>query len=83
LVTVSKLILGVDFLSANNLLVDIFSRQVLDSKAMTPVAPSASAPNQSQFPAALCHLAPVVPNLLHPSFPSIVGNESGTPQPLY
>ncbi len=80
---VSKPILGVDFLAANRLLVDPFSRQVLDSETLLPITPSVSAPpRHSRFAAALCHVAPAVRNLLS-SFPTIVGESSGTPNPKH
>ena len=83
LAAVSKPILGVDFLAANRLLVDPFSRQVLDSETLLPITPSVSAPpRHSRFAAALCHVAPAVRNLLA-SFPTIVGDGSGTPNPKH
>ena len=54
LAAVSKPILSVDFLAANRLLVDPFSRQVLDSETLLPLTPSVSAPpRHSRFAAAL------------------------------
>ncbi len=81
LAAVSKPILGVDFLAAHRLLVDPFSQQVLDSETLLPITPSVSAlPPHSPFAAALCHVAPAV-RTLHYSFPTIVGDGSGTLNP--
>ncbi len=83
LAVVSKPILGVDFLAANRLLVDPFSRQVLDSETLLPITPSVSAPpRHSRLAAALCHVAPAVCTLIS-SFPTIVGDGSGTPNPKH
>jgi len=83
LAAVSKPILGIDFLARHRLLVDPFARQVLDASTLRPLGPaSAAAPRRSRLAAALCHVAPAVRSLLS-SFPSIVGNGSGTPRPKH
>ncbi len=78
LTAVSKPILGMDFLAANKLLVDPSSRQVLDADSLSPLSEPASPPARSRLAAALCHVAPAVRNLIA-SFPSIIGDGSGTP----
>jgi hypothetical protein len=83
LAAVSKPILGVDFLAENRLLVDPFTRQVLDSETLRPLWHSVSTPlPHSRFAPALCHVAPVVRSLLS-AFLSIVGDGSGTPRPKH
>ena len=81
LAAVSKPILGVDFLAAHRLLVDPFSRLVLDAATLKPLGAAVSA-LPSKFAAALCHIMPPVRALLS-SFPSIVGDGKGTPRPLH
>jgi hypothetical protein len=55
----------------------------LNSDTLLPLTPSVSAPpRHSRFAAALCHVAPAVRNLLS-SFPTIVGDGSGTPNPKH
>jgi cleavage and polyadenylation specificity factor subunit 1 len=81
LATMSKLILGIDFLSAHRLLVDPFSKAVLFASFLEPVGRTvATAP--SRFAASISHIATAVRTLLV-SFPSIVGNGKGTPQPRH
>ena len=83
LAAVSKPILGVDFLSAHRLLVDLFFCCVLDAATLRPVGPATTAsPPHSCLTAALCHVAPAVPSLLA-SFPSIVRDGSGKPRPKH
>ncbi len=81
LATVSRPILGIDFLSAHCLLVDPFSKAVLFASFLEPRCRTvAAAP--SKFAASISHIAPAVRTLLV-SFPSIVGNGKGTPQPRH
>jgi hypothetical protein len=82
LVSVSKPILGVDFLSANRLLVDPHFGQVLDANTLDPISGSRSSPHKSGLAASLCHMTPAVRALLA-SFPAIVGDGSGTPNPKH
>ncbi len=82
LAAVSKPILGMDFLATNKLLVDPSSRQVLDADSLCPLSEPASPPAHSRLAAALCHVAPAVRNLIA-SFPSIIGDGSGTPSPKH
>ena len=83
LAAVSKPILGIDFLSTHRLLVDSFSCRVLDPATLQPIgAASISLPPRSRLAAALCHVALAVRSLLS-SFPSIVGDGSGTPRPKH
>jgi cleavage and polyadenylation specificity factor subunit 1 len=82
LAAVSKPILGVDFLSANRLLVDPHFGQVLDATTLDPISGSGSAPRRSGLAASLCHVMPEVRALLT-SFPAIVGDGSGTPNPKH
>ena len=82
LAAVSKPILGMDFLASNKLLVDPSSRQVLDADSLCPLSEPASPPARSRLAAALCHVAPAVRNLIA-SFPSIIGDGSGTPSPKH
>jgi len=64
-------------------MVDPFSGSVLDAATLWPLGPpSAATPPRSRLAAALCHVAPAVRSLLS-SFPSIVGNGSGTPKPKH
>ena len=81
LAAVSKPILGIDFLAAHRLLVDPFARAVLFASSLEPVGRTvASVP--SRFAASISHIAPAVRTLLA-SFPSIVGDGKGTPQPRH
>jgi hypothetical protein len=82
LAAVSKPILGVDFLSANRLLVDPHFGQVLDATSLDPISGSVSGLRRSGLAAALCHVTPAVRSLLA-SFPAIVGDGSGTPNPKH
>ncbi len=82
LAAVTKPILGVDFLSENHLLVDPHFGQVLDAESLEPLAPSGKIPGRSGLASSLCHVAPAVRSLLA-SFPSIVGDGSGTPNPKH
>ena len=82
LAAVSKPILGVDFLSANRLLVDPHFGQVLDASTLEPISGSEFSPRKSGLAASLCHVAPAVRTLLS-SFPAIVGDGSGTPNPKH
>jgi hypothetical protein len=82
LAAVSKPILGVDFLSANRLLVDPHFGQVLDATSLDPISGSVSDPRRYGLTAALCHVTPAVRSILA-SFPAIVGNGSGTPNPKH
>jgi hypothetical protein len=83
LAAVSKPILGVDFLSANRLLVDSSTRQVLVSDSLRPLMPPpAEMPTRSRLAAALYHVAPAVRALIS-SFPAIIGDGSGTPAPKH
>jgi hypothetical protein len=82
LATISKPILGIDFLAANRLLVDPPSRQVLDTDTLYPVSEPALPPAQSRLAAALCHVAPAIRSLIA-SFPAIIGDGSGTPNPKH
>jgi len=81
LAAVSKPILGTDFLAAHRLLVDPFSRLVLDAVSLKPLS-AAVAVLPSKFAAALCHITPAVRTLLA-SFPSIIGDGKATPRPLH
>jgi hypothetical protein len=85
LAAVSKPILGVDFLSANRLLVDPHFGQVLDANTLDPITGSESASHRSGLAASLCHVTPAVCSLLaaFPAFPAIVGDGSGTPNPKH
>ena len=82
LAAVSKPILGVDFLSANRLLVDPHFGQVLDANTLDPVTGSRSAARRSGLAASLCHVPPAVRSLLS-AFPAIVGDGTGTPNPKH
>jgi hypothetical protein len=82
LAAVSKPILGVDFLSANRLLVDPHFGQVLDANTLDPITGSESAGRRSGLAASLCHVTLAVRSLLS-SFPAIVGDGSGTPNPKH
>ena len=81
LAAVSKPILGVDFLAANRLLVDPFTRTVLSAATLKPVGAAISAV-VSRFASSISHIAPGIRSLLA-SFPAIVGDGSGTPRPLH
>ena len=81
LAAVSKPILGVNFLAANCLLVDPFSRTVLHAHNLKPVG-TALAAAAAHFVSSLCHIVPTVRNLLA-EFPAIVGDSSGTPSPRH
>jgi hypothetical protein len=81
LAAVSKPILGIDFLSAHRLLVDPFAKAVLFASSLEPVG-RAIASTPSRFAASISHIVPVVRTLLA-SFPSIVGDGKGTPQPRH
>ena len=81
LAAVSRPILGVDFLAANRLLVDPFSRTVLHAHNLKPVG-AALAAASAHFVSTLCHIVPTVRNLLA-EFPTIVGDGSGTPSPRH
>ncbi len=77
----SKLILGIDFLSAHRLLVDPFSKAVLFASSLEPVGRTiAAAP--SRFAASISHIVPAVRTLLASS-PNIVGDGKGTPRPRH
>ncbi len=81
LAAVSKPILGIDFLSAHRLLVDLFAKAVLFASSLEPVGRTiASAP--SRFAPSISHIVPAVRTLLA-SFPSIVGDGKGTPRPRH
>ena len=82
LAAVSKPILGVDFLSANRLLVDPHFGQVLDANTLDPITGSRSAARRSRLAASLCHVTPAVRSLLS-AFPTIVGDGTGTPNPKH
>jgi hypothetical protein len=82
LAAVSKPILGVDFLSANRLLVDPHFGQVLDAATLDPISGSRKSPHRSGLAASLCHVTPAVRTLLA-AFPAIVGDGSGTPTPKH
>jgi cleavage and polyadenylation specificity factor subunit 1 len=77
---VSKPILGVDFLSANRLLVDPFNRTVLHASNLKPI--HAVAAISSHMLSAVMSVSPVIRNLLS-TFPSIIGDGSGTPRPKH
>jgi cleavage and polyadenylation specificity factor subunit 1 len=81
LAAVSKPILGSDFLAAHRLLVDPFSRLVLDAVTLKPLS-AAVAALPSKFAATLCHITPAVRTLLA-AFPSIIGDGKATPRPLH
>ena len=81
LAAVSKPILGTDFFAAHRLLVDPFSRLVLDAVTLKPLS-AAVAALPSKFSAALCHITPAVRTLLA-AFPSIIGDGKATPRPLH
>ncbi len=72
LAAVSESILGTDFLAAHRLLVDPFSRLVLDAVTLKPLS-AAVAAMPSKFAAALCHIKPAVRTLLA-AFPAIIGD---------
>jgi hypothetical protein len=74
--------LGVDFLSANRLLVDPHFGQVLDANTLDPITGSRSAARRSGLAASLCHVTPAVRSLLS-AFPAIVGDGTGTPNPKH
>ncbi len=78
LAAISKPILGVDFLSANRLLVDPHFGQVLDANTLDPITGSESAARRSGLAASLCQVTPAVCSL-QSAFPAIVGDGSGTP----
>jgi hypothetical protein len=82
LAAVSKPILGVDFLSANRLLVDPHFGQVLDANTLDPITGSRSAARRSGLAASLCHVTPAVRSLLS-AFPAIVGDGTGNPNPKH
>jgi hypothetical protein len=82
LAAVSKPILGVDFLSANRLLVDPHFGQVLDANTLDPITGSESAGRRSGLATSLCHVTPAVRSLLS-AFPAIVGYGSRTPSPKH
>jgi hypothetical protein len=75
LAAVYRPIPGLDFLSAQGLLADPVSRQVLDSTTLKPLSktPTAAGTLRSKFAAALCSIAPSVRSLLA-TFPAIVGD---------
>jgi hypothetical protein len=77
-------ILGLDFLSAHELLVDSIGRQVLDSKSLKPLskAKTISGETRSKFAVALCSIAPMVRSLLA-SFPAIVSDGKGKLSPKH
>jgi hypothetical protein len=70
------------FLSANRLLVDPHFGQVLDANTLDPISGSESSSHKSRLAASLCHVALAVRALLA-SFPPIVGDGSGTPNPKH
>jgi len=81
LAAVARPILGIDFLAAHRLLVDPFSRLVLDAATLKPLgAAVAAAP--SKFTATLCEIAPSIRTLLA-AFPAIVGDRAAAPRPLH
>jgi hypothetical protein len=81
LAAVSKPILGIDFLSAHPLLLDLFSHAVLFASSLEPVGRTVtSAP--SSFAVSISHIGPVVRTLLA-SFSSIVGNGKGMQRLLH
>jgi hypothetical protein len=82
LAAVSKPILGIDFLSANRLLVDPHFGQVMDATTLDPISGSATDKRRSGLAGSLCHVTPAVRSLLA-SFPAIVGDGSGTPNPKH
>jgi hypothetical protein len=82
LAAVSKPILGVDFLSANRLLVDPHFGQVLDATTLDSISVSATDKRRSGLAVSLCHITPAVCSLLA-SFPAVVGDGSGTPNPKH
>jgi hypothetical protein len=84
LAAVNRPILGLDFLSAQGLLVNPVGRQVLDSKTLKPLSktPTAAGTLHSKFAATLCSITLSVRSLLA-SFPTIVGNGKGKPLPKY
>jgi hypothetical protein len=83
LAAVSKPILGVDFLAENRLLVDPHFGQVLDAHTLDPISGSESVSRRrSGLAASLCHVTPAVRSLLA-TFPGIVGEGSGTPNPKH
>ncbi len=81
LAAVSRPILGVDFLAKHRLLVDPFSRRVLDAATLKPIGAAVSA-GCSRFAASLSCIAPGVRALLS-AFPSIVGDGKSTPRPRH
>ena len=81
LAAVAKPILGMDFLAAHRLLVDPFSKLVLDAATLKPLG-AAVAATPSRFAAALCNIAPSVRTLLA-AFPAIVGDKAAAPRPLH
>jgi hypothetical protein len=82
LAAVSKPILGVDFLSANHLLFDPHFCQVLDANTLDPISGSESVSRRSGLAAALCHVTSAVHSLLA-TFPAIVCDGSGAPNPMF
>jgi hypothetical protein len=84
LAAVYRPIFGLDFLSAQGLLVDPVSRQVLDSKSLKPFSEAKTAARvvHSKFAAALCSIAPTVRSLLA-LFPTIVSDGKGQPSPKH
>jgi len=80
LAAVAKPILGIDFLAANRLLVDPFSKAVLFASSLQPVGRTVAAAVSSRFAASISHIAPAVRTVLA-AFPSIVGDGKATPKP--
>jgi hypothetical protein len=72
LAAVAKPILGVDFFSANQLLVDPSFGQVLDADTLSPLSEPASPPPRSRLTSALYHVSPAIRSLIS-SFPAIIG----------
>jgi hypothetical protein len=69
-------------LGRHRLLVDPNFGQVLDANTLEPIFGSGFSPKKSGLAASLCHVAPAVSALLA-SFPAIVGEGSGTPNPKH
>ncbi len=79
---ISKPILGVDFLSANRLIVDPHFCQVLDANTLDSISGSESVSRRSGLAAALCHVTSAVHSLLA-TFSAIVCDGSGAPNPKH
>jgi cleavage and polyadenylation specificity factor subunit 1 len=81
LAAVAKPILGVDFLAANRLLVDPFKKTVLFASNFKPVIDVPTSACNSLI-ASINNVCPAVRALLS-SFPSIIGDGTGTPRPKH